>query len=92
MSMTEIPVARARELREAESEVRRLTHELASCQKHFDAVLNERAILTGAVDAALALVDSNDPKIRNRVGTLLFDATQEVERLGREYRGEPAQS
>jgi hypothetical protein len=74
---------------ESASEIRRLNRELVSCQKHFDAVLNERVILTGAVDAALALIDSNDPKVRNRVGTLLFDATQEVERLGREYRGEP---
>lgn len=71
------------------AECRRLSRELDSAQKHFDAVLDERVIQSTAIDAALDVLRSNDPQVRNRVTLILEEASAEIERLGREYRGEP---
>lgn len=58
-------------------------------EEDFDAVLHRHAILSAAVSRALGILDSPDPKVRNRVREALREAVDEIDRLGREYRGEP---
>lgn len=71
------------------SEVTHLRRDNVSLQKHHDGILDERVVLSGAVATAIEILDGPDPKVRNRVREVLSAAVEEVERLGREYRGEP---